>query len=38
MTLLAYAVRRTAGAVIVFILLVLLIELAIDSINLGPLR
>jgi len=38
MTLLAYAARRTIGAVIVFMLVVLLLQLAIDSINLSPLR
>jgi len=38
MTLLVYALRRTLGAAIVFLLLVLLIQLAIDSINLSPIR
>jgi hypothetical protein len=38
MTLLAHAARRTIGAVIVFMLVVLLLQLAIDSINLSPLR
>jgi hypothetical protein len=38
MTLFAYAVRRTIGAAIVFLLVVFLIQLAIESNNLNPLR